>query len=314
MNRPATWKKSLILLSLITLCLVADVKAQTAKAVAQYIAKGDSYFRKKNYQQAKIQYTNALNLNENCEECKTRINECNVQLATKKKEQPPKVQKKPKEKPIVISPSQKEKTEPVTTVSKIDSATFYKMMADGKNYYSNKQYDKAFPLLYQVKDAYDPVLWSDLGYMYYWGEGTTQSHPEAFKWYLKSANAGYQYAQFHIALAYRMGYGVDENASEAAKWARKSADQGNAYGQNEIGEFYFKGYGVEKNLPEAVKWFQKSAAQNNKYAQNNLAEMYEKGLGGLTKDINMAVSLYRKAAKQDISDAKNSLKRLGYSE
>ena len=80
-----------------------------------------------------------------------------------------------------------------------------------------------------------------------------------------------------------------------------------------LGYMYDAGEGVEKNYINALKWYTKAADQGEVTAQFNLGFMYE-AAKGIQKDINEAVRLYRLSAAQGLEYAKDSLKRLGYSE
>lgn len=62
---------------------------------------------------------------------------------------------------------------------------------------------------------------------------------------------------------------------------------------------------------EAVKWYRKAAEQGYAAGQAYLANKYERGVGGLTKNLPQALTLYRQAAAQGNDYAQNALKRLG---
>ena len=52
----------------------------------------------------------------------------------------------------------------------------------------------------------------------------TQSN--AFRLYLKAAEAGFSASQFNVGTCYDMGWGVGKNQEEALKWYRKASAQG----------------------------------------------------------------------------------------
>lgn len=72
------------------------------------------------------------------------------------------------------------------------------------------------------------------------------------------------------------------------------AVQGDAAAQYEIGMRYRNDREEDQAL--AASWLAKAAAQNHADAQNNLGRMYELGEGGLPRDFDKAIELYRKAA------------------
>jgi uncharacterized protein len=54
--------------------------------------------------------------------------------------------------------------------------------------------------------------------MYSMGEGVTQDHYEAVKWFLRAANQGNEVAQHSLGIAYRDGRGVPQDYVLAYMW------------------------------------------------------------------------------------------------
>lgn len=104
---------------------------------------------------------------------------------------------------------------------------------------------------YTVKEQYE------MGSSYY-DKGNYQ---EAIKWYRKAAELGHPDAQSELGHMYFNGEGVPVNHEEALKWLSKAASQGDAIAQSTLGYMYKNGVGVPKNEDEAAKWFKKSAFQ-----------------------------------------------------
>ena len=72
----------------------------------------------------------------------------------------------------------------------------------------------------------------ELGLCYYEGKGgLKQSYDEAIKWYRKSAEQGYSYAEHCMGVVYERGEGVPQNYAEAAKWYSLAAEKGNPVSQ-----------------------------------------------------------------------------------
>lgn len=63
---------------------------------------------------------------------------------------------------------------------------------------------------------------------------------------------------------------MDKDEHEAFRWYKKSADQGWEGGQFFVGWCYCNGMGVLKNEEEGLKWLQKAAKQGNDTAQRYL--------------------------------------------
>ncbi len=114
-------------------------------------------------------------------------------------------------------------------------------IAQGKTYYYQDNYTKAFPLLY--KHRHSPYF-----------DSNTQ------------VNLGYMYEK---------GHSVNKDYYEAVKWYRKAAQQDNVYGQAYLGDMYENGKGVEMDLYEAINWYQKAARQGNEFAQKALTRLRE---------------------------------------
>jgi len=156
---------------------------------------------------------------------------------------------------------------------------------------------------------------SNLGYMYYSGEGVPKDPVEAVKWFRKAADQGDADAQTNLGIMYEGVKGVSRDLAEALKWYRKAADQGNADAQNHLGYYYSRGMYtrgddlVSEDPAEAVKWFRKAADQGHAAGQTGLGTMYERGKG-VSRDLAEAVKWYRKAADQGNALAKKWLASL----
>ena len=98
-----------------------------------------------------------------------------------------------------------------------------------------------------------------LAYMYYIGEGVTQSYTEAVYWYEKAAVQGNRDAQYNLAVAYAFGEGVEQDLIKASTWYRRAADQGHIVAQYSLGISYIYGEGVNQDLVQAFEWIKKSA-------------------------------------------------------
>ena len=57
----------------------------------------------------------------------------------------------------------------------------------------------------------NPYAQFNLGYMYYFGLSIGRNYKEAVRYFLLSADQGYQYAQFYLGYMYRDGLGEDKD-------------------------------------------------------------------------------------------------------
>ena len=90
----------------------------------------------------------------------------------------------------------------------------------------------------------------------------------------------------------------------------RSAEMGHPVAQYNLAMMYSNGESVYVDYQQAVYWFKKSAQQAFAAAQYRLGEMYYFAKGGLPRDLEKAVVLFQKAAKQDDPDALMNLAML----
>lgn len=148
-----------------------------------------------------------------------------------------------------------------------------------------------------------------LAYMYYIGEGVTQSYTEAVYWYEKAAVQGNRDAQYNLAVAYAFGEGVEQDLVKASTWYRRAADQGHIVAQYSLGISYIYGEGVNQDIVQAFEWVKKSAEQGYSRAQVHLGSMYHTGEGVL-QNFTEAANWYRKAADRGDATAQYNLANL----
>ena len=145
---------------------------------------------------------------------------------------------------------------------------------------------------------------SNVGLMYYEGEGVQQNYTEAVKWFRKAANAGDGQAQTGLGLAYYEGRGATRNYAEAVTWYRKAADQGMGAAQCNLGLMYYQGEGVAEDYGEAIKWFRKAADAGIALCQYNLGIAYYKGQGAPQNYIQAYIWLTLAASRARSDDQK----------
>jgi len=109
-------------------------------------------------------------------------------------------------------------------------------------------------------------------------------------------SAGISFAEEDVAaisargdVAYNRG-----DVMDAIQWYRQAADLGDSHAQVRLGYIYDK---AEEN-EQAVNWYRKAAEQGDAAGQHGLAAMYLNG-EGVTRDVEQALALMKKAAEQD---------------
>jgi TPR repeat protein len=110
---------------------------------------------------------------------------------------------------------------------------------------------------------------SNLGWLYFKGQGVSQSNKEAVKWYRKAAEQGDAAAQSNLGWMYETGKGVPQDAENAVKWYREAAKQGYAAAQSNLGAMYGNGKGIAHNDVLAYKWFDLAANQGYRQGEEN---------------------------------------------
>ena len=111
---------------------------------------------------------------------------------------------------------------------------------------------------------------SNLGTMYYHGDGLDQSYQRAKELFELSASQGDTNAQYDLGFMYDHGQSVDQSYERAAEYYEAAAVQGLAEAQFSLGFLYCNGQGVERSYETAREWWMKSAEQGDEDAIKNL--------------------------------------------
>ncbi len=145
------------------------------------------------------------------------------------------------------------------------------------------------------------------------GFGETPSPEKIIEWFW-SAQQGDAKAQSNIGWMYYKGQGAPQDYTIALKWFRLAAQQDYAPAQYNLGVMYIKGAGVLRDDSEALRWFLVAAQQDYAPAQFNIGWIYEKSIE-VPQDYTEALKWYRLAAQQEDAEvrsaAQQALKRLG---
>ncbi|HIE02149.1 MAG TPA: sel1 repeat family protein [Thiotrichaceae bacterium] len=184
--------------------------------------------------------------------------------------------------------------------------TLFLMLALGTLHQNALSQEADIDLLHNAAERGDVAAQFQLATAYYTGQGVSQNHAEAVKWYLKLAKKGFAAAQHNLATAYSRGEGVPQSDEKAFGWYLKAAEQGDSRAQNNLGNLYKRGQGIPQDDFEASKWYRQAAEQGNPIAQYNLGLAYRLGQG-VPQDEHEAIKWYRKAAKQGLVEAQMAL-------
>ena len=110
-----------------------------------------------------------------------------------------------------------------------------------------------------------------------------------FELYARSAELGHPVAQYNLAMMYSNGESVYVDYQQAVYWFKKSAIQEFAPAQYRLGEmYYFEKGGLPRDLEKAVALFKQAAVADDPDAQMNLAMLLGTG-EGLPQDTEKAL-------------------------
>lgn len=168
----------------------------------------------------------------------------------------------------------------------------------GNNYYDSGKYNEAIIYYKKAAEAGHVEAQSELGHMFFRGEGVKINYKEAFKWLYLAANGADLLAQSTLGYMYQHGIGTAYNESEAYKW----------YSRASIG-FYQGGKKAMKNDGKiAIQLFEIVISMNtlpyHVWANFQIGNIYYHGFGGVTVDYNKARDYFTEAAKQGNNPAK----------
>jgi TPR repeat protein len=142
--------------------------------------------------------------------------------------------------------------------------------------------------------AGDVVAQFSLGCFFYYG---SDEMAQGIEWIRKAAAQQYSPAEFQLGQIYDFGFGVTESDRDALDWYRKAAAHGNPGAQRSLGEFYRKGRSVAADAAEAARWLRRAAEGDDLRAQYQLGQMYFDGTG-VARDYASAYFWFSIAAAQ----------------
>jgi len=174
----------------------------------------------------------------------------------------------------------------------------------------------------------DNSIWQDsMPFFELLGVGTEPNDDEAVKWMSRAAEQGYVNAQNALGDMYNWGVGVDEDKEKAKQWYEKAAnnqntkamrklafffsdnkadlikkiewlqqayDLGDNHAAFSLGKTYEEDIKEEGHMEQAMHWYKIGAEKHNCFeSQRKLGDFALQGLGQ-NKDINQAITWYKK--------------------
>lgn len=174
----------------------------------------------------------------------------------------------------------------------------------GKGIGVTQDYEKAFTWAMKSAKQGNVLSATTVAGCYFQGKGVEQDIPQAIEWLTKAANQGNVMAQHNLGTMYLEGLpDIPKDEKKSFFWFEKAANQGDREAQCFLGVCYLMGKGVAKSTEKAVYWTQKAVDRGDPAAQRNMGIFYATGEGGLKKDVNKALELWKKAAEAGDSEA-----------
>jgi len=113
-------------------------------------------------------------------------------------------------------------------------------------------------------------------------------------------------AMYHLGAMYKFGQnGLEKDSKEAYKWYIKSADAGDVMGKGAVGECLLYGWGVEKNQTEGLIMMAVAAAEGSDAACHFLGGVYFKGYFGCKVNYASAKHWLEKAVAEGEGSCKH---------
>jgi len=136
---------------------------------------------------------------------------------------------------------------------------------------------------------------SNLGWMYYKGDGVVEDKIKALELHIKSCELGSLGDCANVGTRYLGGHGVESDYNNAVKFLKKACDGGVVRSCTTLGEIYnAKFFVVDKNTTKALALLTKACDGNDSNGCVSLGELYEKG-DGVDKNISKALAIYQKS-------------------
>ncbi|KAG0249613.1 hypothetical protein DFQ27_009907 [Actinomortierella ambigua] len=136
-----------------------------------------------------------------------------------------------------------------------------------------------------------------LGMLYDQGLGVFKNPRQALAYYNDAARLGDFPAQLRLAAVYRTGnHVVAQDRYKSYYWISQAAESGNSVAEYGLGWHHELGFGTTKNLRMAVSLYRQASEKGHREANNRLGWLYQLGQG-VPRDHAKAVCHYRDAAK-----------------
>ena len=164
----------------------------------------------------------------------------------------------------------------------------------GFSAYKSKDFAQAAELYQKACDGGERKGCTNLGLMYYNGQGKAKDLDRAAGLFKRACDAGGTGGCLNLGLMYSRGESVPKDPQRAADLFKIACDGGAAPGCTNLGLMYAKGENLVQDLSRAAGLYERACGEGNGPGCNFLGLLYEHGRG-VQKDVGRAVDLFRKA-------------------
>jgi TPR repeat protein len=155
----------------------------------------------------------------------------------------------------------------------------------------------------------DPVAQNQIGYLYQVGLGVPADPIRAVHWYQLAAANGLADAKVNLAVAYIWGTGAQRNTATGEQLLLEAAGKGNPIAATYLGDMHYLGIGVPKDEAAGEKWYEKAVKEHSYLAEYRMGMILSESTGH-SRNVKLAVSLFRQSAAAGFVPAMHSLGRL----
>lgn len=151
----------------------------------------------------------------------------------------------------------------------------------------------------------------EIACMYRYGCGVAKNLPTALEYYKKSAEYGYNPAEYDVSNYYyaTSGWGI-ENPSEHFKWVNRAYNHGHINAIGHLAWCYSDSFGTSQDYNKSFQLNKEGMEKGNSQSTGNLGWHYEYGKGtGI--DMSLAKKYYRMGADMGCDYSKKQCERLG---
>ena len=123
----------------------------------------------------------------------------------------------------------------------------------------------------------DMQVCTDLGYMYYMGQGEKKDYSKALDPMKMGCDANIAKACAVLSYMYMLGRGVEKDILKSVEYAKLGCHGGYINACTNLGAFYYSGQGVKKDIHKAIKYYKIACSDGEALACRNIGQAYAVG-------------------------------------